>query len=67
MPVVQLFNRASTLAFAALCTTKPEDLELAFSGEARSAFLFLQCFIGEEEDWCYTRGCPGMFEAFVLF
>lgn len=58
MPIVALFNRASSLAAAALCTTKSEDLELAFSGEARGAFLCLQCFITEETDWCRTRGCP---------
>ncbi|KAF1951515.1 hypothetical protein CC80DRAFT_424259 [Byssothecium circinans] len=58
MPVVELFKRASTLAEAALCTKKSEDLELAFSGEARSAFLWLQCFVSEEEDWVRTRGCP---------
>jgi len=58
IPVVQLFNRASSLAFSALYTSKPEDLELAFSGDARSAFLWLQCFISEEEGWCHTRGCP---------
>jgi len=64
MPIVQLFNRASTLAYSALYTSKPEDLELAFSGDARSAFLWLQCFIGEEEIWCHTRGCPGMYFLF---
>jgi len=58
MPVVQLYNQASELAAAALCATKVEDLELAFRGEARSAFIWLQCFILEEEDWCFTRGCP---------
>lgn len=59
MPVVELFRRASVLAEAALCTHKTEDLELAFAGEARGAFLCLQCFIHEEDDWCRTRGCPG--------
>src|SRR5207248_107020 len=39
MPVVELFARASALAEAALCTHKSVDLELAFAGEARSAFL----------------------------
>ncbi|KAF1848869.1 uncharacterized protein K460DRAFT_276793 [Cucurbitaria berberidis CBS 394.84] len=58
MPVVALFSRASALASAALCTQKSEDLELAFAGEARGAFLCLQCFITEELDWCRTRGCP---------
>lgn len=61
MPVLELFNRASALAEAALCTHKSEDLELAFAGDARGAFLCLQCFVDEEEDWCRTRGCPGMF------
>ncbi|KAF2202275.1 hypothetical protein GQ43DRAFT_439825 [Delitschia confertaspora ATCC 74209] len=59
MPVVELFKRASALAEAALCKPKIEDLELAFGGEARSVFLWLQCFLGEEGVWCCTRGCPG--------
>ncbi|EMD70165.1 hypothetical protein COCSADRAFT_32798 [Bipolaris sorokiniana ND90Pr] len=58
MPIVTLFSRASTLASAALCTQRASDLELAFSGESRSAFIGLQCFITEEADWCHTRGCP---------
>ncbi|KAI8930848.1 hypothetical protein NX059_011868 [Plenodomus lindquistii] len=58
VPVVTLFSRASTLASAALCSPRPSDLELAFAGEARGAFLCLQCFITEESDWCHTRGCP---------
>ena len=59
MPIVELFRRASGLAAAALCTQKSEDLELAFAGEARGAFVWLQCFLSEAEDWCGTRGCPG--------
>ncbi|KAJ4299066.1 hypothetical protein N0V90_004310 [Kalmusia sp. IMI 367209] len=59
MPVIELYRRAEALASAALCTAKSEDLELAFTGEARGAFLWLQCFVtGEDEDWCQTRGCP---------
>lgn len=58
MPVVELYKEASTLAAAALCSQSPEELEVAFKGEARFAFLWLQCFISEEEDWCHTRGCP---------
>jgi hypothetical protein len=56
MPVVQLYRRAASLAQAALCTNKSEDLELAFSGDSRSAFVWLQCFLGEEEEWSCTRG-----------
>jgi hypothetical protein len=60
MPVVTLFRRASALAEAALCTRRTEDLELAFAGEARGAFLCLQCILTEEEEWCRGTGCPGM-------
>ncbi|KAB2578691.1 hypothetical protein BFW01_g9627 [Lasiodiplodia theobromae] len=58
MPVVQLFHRASRLAEAALCSSKAEDLEMAFTGDARSGFLWLQCFLADEEDWCQSIGCP---------
>ncbi|KKY18267.1 hypothetical protein UCDDS831_g06058 [Diplodia seriata] len=58
MPVVQLFHRASSLAEAALCSSKSEDLEMAFTGDARSGFLWLQCFLADEEDWCQSIGCP---------
>lgn len=58
MPVVALFKRASALAEAALCTRRTEDLELAFAGEARGAFLCLQCILTEEEEWCKGMGCP---------
>lgn len=58
MPVVELYKEAATLAAAALCSQFPEELEVAFKGEARFAFLWLQCFITEEDDWCHTRGCP---------
>ncbi|KIW08566.1 uncharacterized protein PV09_00531 [Verruconis gallopava] len=58
MPVVELYKEASTLAAAALCSQRPDELEVAYRGEARFAFLWLQCFITEEEDWCHTRGCP---------
>lgn len=58
MPVVELYRESSSLAAAALCSQVPEELEVAFKGEARFAYLWLQCFISEEEDWCHTRGCP---------
>ncbi|KAK8190452.1 uncharacterized protein BKA78DRAFT_155124 [Phyllosticta capitalensis] len=57
-PIVQLFRRASSLAEAALCSSKPEDLEMAFTADARSGFLWLQCFIADEEAWCHSIGCP---------
>ncbi len=35
------------------------DPELLFRGEGRGAFIWLQCFIATEEDWCCGKGCPG--------
>jgi hypothetical protein len=58
MPVVELYKEASALAAAALCSQTFTELEVAFKGEARFAFLWLQCLITEEEDWCHTMGCP---------
>ncbi|PVH97243.1 hypothetical protein DM02DRAFT_658438 [Periconia macrospinosa] len=58
MPLAALFQRASTLASAALCSQSASDLELAFSGDARGAFLWLQCFLAEEDAWVRTAGCP---------
>lgn len=61
MPIVTLFRRASALAEAALCTDRRADLELAFAGEARGAFVCLQCFLTEENEWSQSVGCPGMY------
>ncbi|KAK5175613.1 uncharacterized protein LTR77_000752 [Saxophila tyrrhenica] len=60
VPVVELFDKALSLAALATNATKSEDLEYAFTGQARSAFLWLQCFLSSEKEreWCYTRGCP---------
>lgn len=60
VPVVELFDKACGVASAATHATKLEDLEYAFTGSARSAFVWLQCFLSSEKerDWCYTRGCP---------
>jgi hypothetical protein len=60
VPIVELFDKAATLAATATHASKLEDLEYAFNGQARSAFLWLQCFLSsdKEREWCYTRGCP---------
>ncbi|KAI5359603.1 hypothetical protein Slin15195_G072300 [Septoria linicola] len=60
VPVVELFDRACGVASAITHATKLEDLEYAFTGQSRSAFVWLQCFLSaeRERDWCYTRGCP---------
>ncbi|TKA83227.1 hypothetical protein B0A55_00646 [Friedmanniomyces simplex] len=60
VPVVELFDKACTVASQATHAVKLEDLEYAFTGSARSAFVWLQCFLSSEKEreWCYTRGCP---------
>lgn len=60
VPIVELFDKACGVASEATHATKLEDLEYAFTGQARSAFLWLQCFMSSEKEreWCYTRGCP---------
>ncbi len=60
VPIVELFDRACGVASAITRATKLEDLEYAFTGPSRSAFVWLQCFLSaeKERDWCYTRGCP---------
>ncbi|KAK3070258.1 hypothetical protein LTR53_010779 [Teratosphaeriaceae sp. CCFEE 6253] len=60
VPVVELFDKACAVATRATHAVKLEDLEFAFSGQARSAFVWLQCFLSSEKEreWCYTRGCP---------
>lgn len=61
VPVVELFDKAVALAMDTTSATNVEDLEYAFAGQGRSAFLWLQCFLAAdaERDWCYTTGCPG--------
>jgi len=34
------------------------DPEVAFRGQARSAFSWIQCFTSQEQDWVLTKGCP---------
>ena len=60
VPIVELFDKSVTLAIAAINATRPEELEYAFTGQARNAFLWLHCFLSNENEreWCYTRGCP---------
>ena len=60
VPVVELFDKAFYVAASATHASKEEEFEYAFTGQARSAFLWLQCFLSSEKEreWCYTRGCP---------
>ncbi|MCJ1244800.1 hypothetical protein MMC30_002000 [Trapelia coarctata] len=66
LPVLHIHRQASEIAQSFLCSKSIFDLELAFTGEARGAFSWLQCLIGEEDDWCSTRGCPACAVTYVL-
>ena len=59
LPILHIFHKASRLGKSLLCAENIFDLELAFRGEARGAFSWLQCFFIEEEEWCSAQGCPG--------
>ena len=60
VPVVELFDKACSVASQVTNASKLEDLEYAFTSNARGAFVWLQCFLSSERerDWCYSRGCP---------
>lgn len=57
IPVAALYTRSATLASAALCSSRAEDLEIAYKEDARTAFVLLQCLVQEEAAWCFGRGC----------
>jgi hypothetical protein len=57
-PLAETFKRASVIALEALDSQGGCELELAFRGEARDAYVWLQCMLTEELDWCTSIGCP---------
>ncbi|KZF25293.1 hypothetical protein L228DRAFT_280545 [Xylona heveae TC161] len=65
-PVLRSHERAAQLAESRLKRSKSAELERAFKGEARGAFLWLQCFVSDEGEWCSTQGCPGCTVHYVL-
>jgi hypothetical protein len=74
LPILQIQSQATTFATQALSRQwhsrrcrypsspgSPSlvvDLEVAFRGDARGAFSWLQCFMAEEREWSRTEGCP---------
>ncbi|SMQ45290.1 unnamed protein product [Zymoseptoria tritici ST99CH_3D7] len=60
VPIVELFDKACGVAAIATGANRLEDLEYAFTGPSRGAFVWLQCFFSSEKerDWALTRGCP---------
>lgn len=59
LPVLQIHGQASRLADLLLRPNIAVDLELAFRGEARGAFTWLQCLLSDEVDLCCPKSCPG--------
>ncbi|KAF2766834.1 hypothetical protein EJ03DRAFT_250065, partial [Teratosphaeria nubilosa] len=45
VPIVELFEKACSVASYATHAQRLEDLEYAFTGQARDSFVFLQCFL----------------------
>ena len=58
-PLLDIYGQARETALAMTGGQPLEDLELVFSGEARGAFGWLQCFLAAESEWCAATGCPG--------
>jgi hypothetical protein len=69
-PLVSAYDAARAVAAAALRSGSPtptgsshsaaavDELELAFRGDARDAFVWLHCLLAEERAWCAAEGCP---------
>jgi len=57
-PIVALQDHASNIAAEYLKTSRPEDFEFAYAGNARNAFVWLQSFLSTETSWCLSQGCP---------
>ncbi|KAF3492255.1 uncharacterized protein GIQ15_01772 [Arthroderma uncinatum] len=58
IPLRRLLHQAAKVASLALPDYLGADLELAFRGEGRNAFVWLSSIITEEPNWCTTKGCP---------
>lgn len=58
-PVVALTGHATSIAERYTKSRRPSDIEFAFRSRGRNAFVWLQSFLAEEEDWCLSKACPG--------
>ncbi|KAK2761224.1 hypothetical protein FQN54_001746 [Arachnomyces sp. PD_36] len=66
LPLLEIHNQASRVASLALSSRPSAEPELAFRGDARSAYSWLQSLMTEEHDWCLTRGCPACVVLHIL-
>lgn len=58
-PIVALEEHATRVAEAYVRSPRSEDLEFAYYGRGRNAFVWLQSFLSSDMDWCLSNGCPG--------
>lgn len=58
-PVVALTSHATNTAQRYTKSKRPSDVEFAFRGRGRNAFVWLQSFLADDEDWCLSKACPG--------
>lgn len=57
-PVVALYDHTTKIGRKATKATRTEDIEFAFRGKGRNAFVWLQSFLADDEDWCLSKDCP---------
>lgn len=58
-PVVALQSHATRIAEKWTRAERSSDLEFAFRGRGRNAYVWLQSFLADDEDWCLSKACPG--------
>lgn len=58
VPIVELFDKATWIAGLAEQAKQIEDSDHAYHGDGRCTFLWLQCFLARQREWCHTHGCP---------
>jgi hypothetical protein len=57
-PVVALHDHATKIGQKFTKATKPEDIEYAFRAKGRNAFVWLNSFLADDQDWCLSKDCP---------
>ncbi|KAL1306041.1 hypothetical protein AAFC00_004168 [Neodothiora populina] len=58
-PIVALTSHATHTAQKWTKSERPSDVEFAFRSRGRNAFVWLQSFLADDEDWCLSKACPG--------
>lgn len=58
-PIVALMDHATQTAQRFTKSQKTEDVEHTFRSRGRNAFVWLQSFLADDQDWCLSKACPG--------